>query len=96
MAWTSKRIHATGEEITLAELVRRLEAAEKEREMLQDAYDNCDEERTAAEARVTTLEEALEFIQAAAASWHGDDAAKGRALTVIADKARAALSKETP
>ena len=42
--------------------------------------------------RVEALEETLDAIIGSAESWHGDDAAKGRALKVITTWAREALT----
>lgn len=45
-----------------------------------------------AKARADRYADALTFIRKAASTWHGDDAAKGRALDVIARRAMEALN----
>ncbi len=93
----------TTRRVALAELVRRANTADESMKSLiqvtrqfNEGGDSILNERLraeAAEARADEYRDALKFIQAAAASWHGDDAAKGRALSVIADCARAVLSR---
>lgn len=48
---------------------------------------------TAKNAEIQRLRAALEHIKDNAEAWHGDDAAKGRALAVIASWAKDATSR---